>query len=145
MTAVPTSTVVLRQLPAIPATTVPATTVATVSSNSTIVLLPLQPQLSPVRPPQQTPTIVFLCFNCGKSVTSPATAANPSKSNSPRAPAPSVNQQRGLAPWSGHANYTTTDETPTGEELVAGTFFINKYLSRPKISNFGILQKFTKF
>jgi hypothetical protein len=55
----------------------------------------------------------------------------PKQSNSPRAPAPVVNQQRGHqkgpAPRAGHANYTIMEEIPTGEEVLAGTFFLNEY------------------
>jgi hypothetical protein len=54
----------------------------------------------------------------------------PEQSNSPRALAPVVNQQRGQqrgpTPWIGHANYTTMDEIPTGEEVLVGTFFLNE-------------------
>jgi predicted aspartyl protease len=28
-------------------------------------------------------------------------------------------------PQTGHANYTTVDEIPTGEEVLVGTFFLN--------------------
>jgi hypothetical protein len=53
------------------------------------------------------------------------------QSNSPRAPTPVVNQQRGQqkgpAPRTGHANYTTVDEIPMGEEVLAGTFFLNEH------------------
>jgi hypothetical protein len=35
-------------------------------------------------------------------------------------------QQRGPAPRNGCANYTTMDEISTGEEVLAGTFFLNK-------------------
>jgi hypothetical protein len=35
-------------------------------------------------------------------------------------------QQRGLAPWTGRVNYTTVDGIPTGEEVLAGTFFLNE-------------------
>jgi hypothetical protein len=35
-------------------------------------------------------------------------------------------QQRGLAPWTGHVNYTTVDGIPTKEEVFAGTFFLNE-------------------
>jgi hypothetical protein len=35
--------------------------------------------------------------------------------------------QRGLAPRTGHANYTTVEEIPTGEEVLAGTFFLNEH------------------
>jgi hypothetical protein len=45
-------------------------------------------------------------------------------------PAPVVNQQRGqqraLASWTGRANYTITYEIPTGEEVLADTFFLNE-------------------
>jgi hypothetical protein len=52
------------------------------------------------------------------------------QSNSPQAMAPVVNQQmgqqRGPTLWTGHANYTTVDEIPTEEEVLAFTFSINK-------------------
>jgi hypothetical protein len=42
-----------------------------------------------------------------------------------------VNQQRGHqkgpTPRTGHANYTTVEEIPTGEEVLAGTFFLNEH------------------
>jgi hypothetical protein len=42
-----------------------------------------------------------------------------------------VNQQkgpqRGPAPRTGRANYTTEEEIPTGEEVLAGTFFLNEH------------------
>jgi hypothetical protein len=41
-----------------------------------------------------------------------------------------VNQQRGHqkgpAPRTGRTNYTTVEEIPTGEELLAGMFFLNE-------------------
>jgi hypothetical protein len=55
----------------------------------------------------------------------------PKQSNSPRAPAPVVNQQRGHqkgpAPRAGRANYTTVEEIPTGEEVPVGTFSLNEH------------------
>jgi hypothetical protein len=55
----------------------------------------------------------------------------PKQSNSPRALAPVVNQQRGHQkgpmPRVSHANYTTMEEIPTGEEVLAGTFFLNEH------------------
>jgi predicted aspartyl protease len=43
-----------------------------------------------------------------------------------------VNQQRGHqkghAPWTGRVNYTTVEEIPMGEEVLAGTFFLNERL-----------------
>jgi hypothetical protein len=54
----------------------------------------------------------------------------PRQDNSPRTPAQMVNQQRsqqrGLAPRSSCANYTTVEEIPTGEEELVGTFFLNE-------------------
>jgi hypothetical protein len=42
-----------------------------------------------------------------------------------------VNQQRGHqkgpAPWTGHTNYTTMEEIPMREEVLAGTFFLNEH------------------
>jgi hypothetical protein len=35
-------------------------------------------------------------------------------------------QQRGPAPRTGCVNYTTVDGIPTGEEVLAGTFFLNE-------------------
>jgi hypothetical protein len=36
-------------------------------------------------------------------------------------------QQMGLAPQTNRANYTTVEEIPTGEEVFAGTFFLNEH------------------
>jgi hypothetical protein len=56
----------------------------------------------------------------------------PKQNNSPRATATMANHQkgpqRGLAPRTGRANYTTVEESPTGEEVLAGTFFLNEHL-----------------
>jgi hypothetical protein len=42
-----------------------------------------------------------------------------------------INQQRGHqkgpTPRVGHANYTTVEEIPTGEEVLVGTFSLNKH------------------
>jgi hypothetical protein len=35
--------------------------------------------------------------------------------------------QRGPTPRTGRANYTTVEEIPTGEEVLAGTFFLNEH------------------
>jgi hypothetical protein len=55
----------------------------------------------------------------------------PKQSNSPRVPTPVVNQQRGHqkgpALWVGRANYTTVEEIPVGEEVLASTFFLNEH------------------
>jgi hypothetical protein len=58
----------------------------------------------------------------------------PKQGNAPRVSAIGVNQhrghQRGPAPWTGRINYTTVDGIPTGEEVLAGTFFL---IERPII------------
>jgi hypothetical protein len=55
----------------------------------------------------------------------------PKQSNSPRATTIVVNHQkgpqRGPAPPTGHANYTTMEEIPMGEEVLAGTLFLNEH------------------
>jgi hypothetical protein len=55
----------------------------------------------------------------------------PKQSNSPRAPAPVVNQQRGHQkgppPRVARANYTTVEDIPTGEEVLAGMFSLNEH------------------
>jgi hypothetical protein len=42
-----------------------------------------------------------------------------------------VNQQRGHqkgpTQWAGHANYTTVEEIPIGEEVLAGMFSLNEH------------------
>jgi hypothetical protein len=54
----------------------------------------------------------------------------PKQSNSSQASAPMVNQQRGQqrdpAPQTGCCNYTTLDEIPICEGVLAGTFFLNE-------------------
>jgi hypothetical protein len=49
----------------------------------------------------------------------------------PPALTPMVNQyrghQKGPTPRTGHANYTTVEEVPMGEEVLAGTFFLNEH------------------
>jgi hypothetical protein len=55
----------------------------------------------------------------------------PKQSNSPQATVSMANHQkgpqRGPAPRTGHANYTTVEEIPTGEEVLADTFFLNEH------------------
>jgi hypothetical protein len=36
-------------------------------------------------------------------------------------------QQKGLASWTGRANYTTVDESPMREEVLVGTFFLSEH------------------
>jgi hypothetical protein len=53
------------------------------------------------------------------------------QSNSPQATLRMTNHQkgppRGPAPRTDRANYTTVEEIPTGEEVLAGTFFLNEH------------------
>jgi hypothetical protein len=55
----------------------------------------------------------------------------PKQSNSPQATMSMANHQksplRGPAPRTGHANYTTVEEISMGEEVLAGTFFLNEH------------------
>jgi hypothetical protein len=89
------------------------------------------PQQATTRPPQQFPANNFPCFNCEKMNHFARECRLPKQSNSPRAPAPVVNQQRGHqkgpTPQAAHANYTTVEEIPTGEEVLAGTFSLNEH------------------
>jgi hypothetical protein len=56
----------------------------------------------------------------------------PKQNNSPRATATMANHQkgpqRGPTPRIGRANYTTVEEIPTREEVLAGMFFLNEHL-----------------
>jgi hypothetical protein len=89
------------------------------------------PQQATTRPPQQFPTNNFPCFNCEKMNYFARECRLPKQSNSPRALAPVVNQQRGHqkgpAPQAARANYTTVEEIPMGEEVLAGTFSLNEH------------------
>jgi hypothetical protein len=55
----------------------------------------------------------------------------PKQNNSPQATATMANHQkgpqRGPMPRTGHANYTTVEEIPMGEEVLAGMFFPNEH------------------
>jgi hypothetical protein len=55
----------------------------------------------------------------------------PKQNNSPLAMATMANHQKGPqwgpVPWTGRVNYTTVEEIPMGEEVLAGTFFLNEH------------------
>jgi hypothetical protein len=98
------------------------------SSNSTVALLPLHSnrwQLGHHNTP-----VGYLCYNSMKVGHFNKDCCQPRQGNLSRTPALALNQQgsqhRGPAPRSAHANYTTMEEIPTGEEVLTGTFFLNE-------------------
>jgi hypothetical protein len=86
---------------------------------------------APTPPPQQAPNHNFLCFNCMKLEHFAYECLMPKQNNSPRATTTMANHQKGPqwgpASSTGRANYTTMEETPMGEEVLAGTFFLNEH------------------
>jgi hypothetical protein len=76
----------------------------------------------------------YPCYNYGKVGQFAMECRQLRQSNSPCTPAPMTNQQRsqqrGPAPQSGHANYTTMDDMPMGEKVFMGMSFL---IERPII------------
>jgi hypothetical protein len=89
-----------------------------------------QQQQVAVRPPQQFTPAGYPCYNYGKIGHFIKKCRQPRLGNAPLVPAIGVNQhrgqQRGPAPRTGRVNYTTVVGIPTGEEVLAGTFFLNE-------------------
>jgi hypothetical protein len=67
----------------------------------------------------------YPCYNYRKISHFAKDYHQPKQGNAPRFPVIGVNQHRGLAPRTGRINYTTVEEIPMGEEVLAGTFFLN--------------------
>jgi hypothetical protein len=126
-----TTTAELGQLPTI------ATMIILVATVATIAVATVQPCSYPTATAgcDQSSTIAscinFPSFNFGKMGHFARECRQTKQSNSPRAPTPMVNQQtgqqRGPAPQTCCANYTTVDEIPTRDEVLASMLFLNEH------------------
>jgi hypothetical protein len=89
------------------------------------------PQMQQVaaRPPQQITSTGFLHHHCGMIDHLARDFSQVKQDHSSRPLAIMVNQQRGRrrgpTPRFVHSNYTTMEEIPTGEEVLAETFFLS--------------------
>jgi hypothetical protein len=92
---------------------------------------PVYPQLAAPPRALQPTRVDFSCFNCGRTGHFTRDCPQSQQGFSPMAPSSPGSQQKVMIrPPSlrvGHANFTTVEEIPLGEEVFAGTFFLYEH------------------
>jgi hypothetical protein len=93
---------------------------------------PVYPRLAAPPRALQLAGVGFSCLNCGQIRHFSCECPQPRQGFTPRAPPPPVGQPKvAVCPPPlrvGHANFTTLEEIPLGEEVLAGTFFLFEHL-----------------